>query len=232
MPGRDDDDARFSGPSRPSRPQASNDSTRDGDRAGSTEGRQADGAGAPDRSSGPFDRSRGGRQSFTERPAPPTAERSNAPDGQQDQDTLIPSVELPRGGAALRSIGETFETNAFTGTGSLTLPVPLSPARALTPSLTLSYDSGRGNGPFGLGWALSVPEISRRTDRGLPRYVDSIESDTFILAGAEDLVPLYDQGSRVVHETQSHYVYPYRPRLQSAFSRIDRWVSRTDGSTH
>ncbi|MGH7573968.1 MAG: SpvB/TcaC N-terminal domain-containing protein [Longimicrobiales bacterium] len=154
------------------------------------------------------------------------------------EDSLIPRVELPRGGGALRSIGETFEANAFTGTGTLVLPVPLSPARALTPSIELSYDSGRGNGPFGLGFDLSVPDISRRTDRGLPRYADGNrrESDTFVLAGAEDLVPVLehelDGPQRVRHDTDTHRVYPYRPRVHSQFSRIERWVSRADGSAH
>ena len=58
------------------------------------------------------------------------------------------------------------------------------------PQLALSYDSGTGNGPFGLGWSLSLPAITRRTDKGLPKYQDGDESDVFILSGAEDLVPV------------------------------------------
>jgi hypothetical protein len=34
-----------------------------------------------------------------------------------------------------------------------------------------------------------VPRITRKTDKGLPRYRDAEESDTSILSGAEDLVP-------------------------------------------
>ena len=52
-------------------------------------------------------------------------------------------------------------------------------------SSRFSYDSGAGNGPFGFGWSfLSV--ITRKTDKGLPRYQDAEESDVFILSGAED----------------------------------------------
>ena len=40
----------------------------------------------------------------------------------------------------------------------------------LWPQLSLSYDSGAGNGPFGFGWSLSLPAITRKTDKGLPQY--------------------------------------------------------------
>ena len=40
-----------------------------------------------------------------------------------------------------------------------------------------------------MGWTVSVPNISRRTDKGVPRYFDADESDIFILSGQEDLVP-------------------------------------------
>jgi RHS repeat-associated protein len=181
---------------------------------------------------GPLDRSQGTRSSFVGR----AVARDEGTEGPED--SLVPRVELPRGGGALRGIGETFEANAFTGTGTLTLPVPLSPARAMTPSLELSYDSGRGNGPFGLGFELSVPEISRRTDRGLPLYGDGRkrETDTFVRAGAEDLVRVLEEGQdgpqRVTHDAGTHQVIVYRPRVQSEFSRIERWVSKTDASVH
>ena len=35
-----------------------------------------------------------------------------------------------------------------------------------------------------------APSITRKTDKGLPRYEDAEESDVFILSGAEDLVPV------------------------------------------
>ena len=43
-------------------------------------------------------------------------------------------------------------------------------------------------GPFGHGFHLSMPQITRKTDKGLPRYDDANDSDVFILSGAEDLV--------------------------------------------
>lgn len=146
-----------------------------------------------------------------------------------------PSVSLPKGGGAIRGIGETFATNPVTGTSGLTIPLPLSPGRAgFTPSLALSYDSGAGNGPYGLGWTIALPAITRRTDRGLPRYIDDQESDVFLLAGSEDLVPqLRSDGSRHEEIRDGFRVRRYRPRVEGLFARIERWTKLDDPSdTH
>src|SRR5436309_5204302 len=98
-----------------------------------------------------------------------------------------PAITLPKGGGAVRGIGEKFAANPVTGTGSMTVPIAVSPGRSgFSPQLSLSYDSGAGNGPFGLGWNLSLPAITRKTDKGLPRYQDAqdtqdADSDVFIL---------------------------------------------------
>ena len=39
-----------------------------------------------------------------------------------------PAVTLPKGGGAIRGIGEKFTASAATGTGTLTIPVPASRA--------------------------------------------------------------------------------------------------------
>src|SRR3989441_3831777 len=103
-----------------------------------------------------------------------------------------PTISLPKGGGAIRGIGEKFGANPVTGTGSMTVPIATSPGRSgFGPQLSLSYDSSAGNGPFGFGWSLALPAISRKTDKGLPQYLDAEESDVFILSGAEDLVPVF-----------------------------------------
>src|SRR5213083_44235 len=67
-----------------------------------------------------------------------------------------PQVALPKGGGAIRDIGEKFAANPATGTGAMSVPIAASRGRAgFAPELSLSYDSGAGNGPFGFGWALS-----------------------------------------------------------------------------
>src|SRR2546423_13827634 len=104
------------------------------------------------------------------------------------QPPAAPSISLPKGGGAIRGIGEKFAANPVTGTGSTTVPIATSPSRSgFGPQLALSYDSGAGNGAFGFGWDLSLPSITRKTDKGLPTYRDGEESDVFILSGAEDL---------------------------------------------
>src|SRR5512138_3683488 len=106
----------------------------------------------------------------------------------------FPSIALPKGGGAIRGIGEKFAANPVTGTGSMTVPLATSPGRSgFVPQLSLSYDSGAANGYFGFGWSLSLPTITRKTDKGLPQYNDAAESDVFILSGAEDLVPVLVQ---------------------------------------
>ena len=134
-----------------------------------------------------------------------------------------PQLSLPKGGGAIRGIGEKFSANPITGTGSLTIPIYTSPGRSgFGPQLSLAYDSGSGNSPFGFGWSLALPAITRKTDKGLPQYVDSQESDTFILSGAEDLMPALIQAkgewvpdvtpSRTVYAKQ-YAIHRYRPRV-------------------
>lgn len=151
---------------------------------------------------------------------------------------LLPSVQAPKGGGAIRGLGEKFSVNAATGTASMAVPLPLSPGRSgFTPPLALGYDSGAGNGPLGFGWSLGVPAITRKTDKGLPRYRDGDESDVFILAGAEDLVPVLDSGggrlavTRTVFGT-SYRVGFYRPRIEGLYARIERWTDAGTGISH
>src|SRR4051812_19867730 len=85
-----------------------------------------------------------------------------------------PTISLPKGGGAIRGMGEKIAANPVTGTGSMSVPIATSPGRSgFGPQLSLSYDSGAGNGPFGFGWNISLPSITRKTDKGLPRYRES-----------------------------------------------------------
>ncbi len=146
-----------------------------------------------------------------------------------------PTIALPKGGGAIRGMGEKFAANPVTGTGSMSVPIATSPGRSgFGPQLSLSYDSGAGNGPFGLGWSLSLPSITRKTDKGLPQYLDSADSDVFILSGAEDLVPtLVLQGTQWVREVlpprtvgpKTYDIQRYRPRIEGLFARIERWTN-------
>jgi RHS repeat-associated protein len=157
-----------------------------------------------------------------------------------------PVISLPKGGGAIRGIGEKFAANPVTGTGSMTVPVATSPGRSgFGPQLSLSYDSGAGNGPFGFGWRISLPSITRTTEQGLPKYQDAEESDVFVLSGAEDLVPEFEKdaagkwilkdGKHVIHDKPrivngaTYHVRRYRPRIEGLFARIERWTNALDG---
>lgn len=150
--------------------------------------------------------------------------------------SAAPSVTLPTGGGAIRGIGEKFAANPVSGTGSMSVPIATSAGRSgFGPQLSLSYDSGSGNGPYGFGWSLSLPAVTRKTDKGLPQYQDGRESDVYMLAGAEDLVPVLDaDGGRCCDDTRSaqYLVHRYRPRIEGMFARIERWTSIATGEIH
>jgi Salmonella virulence plasmid 65kDa B protein len=130
-------------------------------------------------------------------------------------------ISLPKGGGALSGIGEKFSPDLFTGTGNFTIPIALPLGRnGFQPQLSLVYSTGNGNGPFGMGWSLSIPGVSRKTSDGVPRYNEAKSKlepgerrDVFLLSGTEDLVPV--EGS-----------YPgsvrYRPRTEGLFATIER----------
>ena len=148
----------------------------------------------------------------------------------------------------LKGIDEKFSVNAVNGTSSFSIPLPFSPARGASPTLSLSYSSGAGNGIFGLGWNLSLGSIKRKTDKGLPQYFDSIDSDTFLFSEAEDLVPEFKKekknngsivfeldgnGEYVINEKDSpdglFKIRLYKPRIEGLFARIERWAEKATG---
>lgn len=151
--------------------------------------------------------------------------------GEPPKKSLTPALTLPKGGGAIRGIDEKFETNPTTGTGSLSVAIATSPGRGgFGPDLALRYDSGAGSGPFGVGWSLSPPSITRKTDKGLPRYADS---DVFVLAGSEDLVPARTaSGDLDEHIAGGHRVLRWLPRVEASFARIEQWTEIATGEVH
>jgi hypothetical protein len=129
--------------------------------------------------------------------------------GDSPSDIIAP----PKGGGALQGIGEKFSPDLYTGTGNFMVPIALPPGRnGFKPQLSLSYSTGKGNGPFGLGWGLSVPGVARKTSGGIPHYDDA--QDIFILSGSEDLVPV---------ENPAVGVTRYQPRTEGLFARISHF---------
>ncbi len=135
-----------------------------------------------------------------------------------DKNGVAPqAISLPSGPGSIQGLGESFQPQLNTGSGSMgvKLLLPRGPG-GMTPEISLAYNSGGGNGVLGLGWSLSgVPSIRRNTDRGVPRYVDGPngldddldgrfdnpeELDAYTGLSGEELVPLSDGSFRAENE--------------------------------
>src|SRR4051794_39922867 len=103
----------------------------------------------------------------------------------------------------------------FAGTADVEIPLPLPQLRG-APSISIVHSQGAPNGPFGLGMALTVPSVDRRTDTGVPTYGDD---DGFLGPGGEQLVPAAGRGA----------VRTYRTRTTPYEQRIER-VTTPDGA--
>ena len=132
-------------------------------------------------------------------------------------------ISLPKGGGALKGIEEKFQPDLHTGTGNYNIPIDIPEGRnGFQPQLTLDYSTGNGNGHFGLGWQLSIPNITRKTSKGIPRYRDNSgnveEKDTFVMSSAEDLVLVKEEANMGSANDETHSYY--RPRTEGIFASI------------
>jgi RHS repeat-associated protein len=176
-------------------------------------------------------------------PGASTASSNGSNETLQSKLPNAPVLSLPNGGGAIQGMGEKFTVNSSNGTGTLVIPLKVPPGRSgLQPQLSLGYDSGNGNGEFGLGWRLSgIDSISRKTSKGMPQYNDfgsDADADVFLLAGSEDLVPLWkqDQSGAIILDANGnpehdekpingYIVRKYGPRIVTVFNRIERWAN-------
>lgn len=134
------------------------------------------------------------------------------------------TISLPSGPGSIEGLGEAFQPMLNTGTAKYGINIALPPGTAgHSPTLSLNYESGHGDGPAGLGWRFGPGDIHRQTDKGIPRYVDgpngvdddhdgavdeADELDRFIGVEDEELVALADG--------------TYRARIEGAFIRYRR----------
>ena len=131
----------------------------------------------------------------------------------------------------MQGIGEKFSPNPQTGTGNFTIPIAVPSGRnGLSPQLSLGYSSGSGNGPFGLGWELSLPGVARKTAKGTPLYDDA--KDTFILSGSEDLVPIGQFGDTTRYKPRTEGLFALIDHRKDPVAGLDYWeVKSKDGIT-
>lgn len=142
----------------------------------------------------------------------------------------VSAPTLPKGGGAIKGMGEALGSVGMSGLASMSLPLPISPGRGYGPSLALNYSSGAGSTEFGLGWGMSTLAIRRRTSSGVPAYQ---EDDSFLAPSGEVLVAEVDALGQVVATTvtiyngltldQAYRVTRYFPCIEGDFSRIERW---------
>jgi hypothetical protein len=155
---------------------------------------------------------------------------STMPD-QQELSITTPSVAKS---ASIATIGKSWGAVGPTGAASFELPIPMSAGRGWDPQFSLNYSSQSGNGPFGLSWHLAgAGQISRRTQKGVPRYTDH---DEIVGADGEVWMPELDEQGELKFREESvyngidigpHRVVRYWPQVESDFALRERWQRQT-----
>ncbi|MEB0204694.1 SpvB/TcaC N-terminal domain-containing protein [Pseudomonas sp. CCC3.1] len=142
------------------------------------------------------------------------------------EDSLsVSTPSLPKGGGAIQSIGKGWGAVGSSGAANCGLPLPLSAGRGYGPSLSLGYSSAAGNGLFGLGWALNLGYVARRTSKGVPTYTD----EDVIVGPSGDvwLAERYAHGEpvveRITRQSIAYDVTRHYARAEGAFDRIEHW---------
>ena len=103
---------------------------------------------------------------MADRPPPPEANHDAAT---SSFFVAAPSIALPKGGGAIRGIGEKFAANPVTGTASMSVPIATSPGRlGFGPQLSLSYDSGVVTDLSALAGAFLYPRSHAKPTKGCP----------------------------------------------------------------
>ena len=121
--------------------------------------------------------------------------------------------------------------DAFTGSASIEIPVPTTPARVLTPALVLTGSgAGGGNSVVGRGWSLGgLPAITVDTSEHLPRW-DGRDGVAF---GGAPLVPWRDAEGAVRRRVLGEYrVTDLRPRAGFTRARVEEWRHTGTGDVH
>jgi hypothetical protein len=150
--------------------------------------------------------------------------------------TLDEFLTLPDGGGVIDGFDPVIRADGFTGAAALSVPLPVTPARGMGPELELSYLSSAGNGEAGLGFSLSLPSISRMTNRGVPDYHTG---DPLTLSGVGQLTPALDLATpRPATRTENGengtqwMVRTFLPCQESALPLIEQWTDPATGISH
>ncbi|NMA15625.1 MAG: hypothetical protein GX935_00055, partial [Erysipelotrichia bacterium] len=105
------------------------------------------------------------------------------------------------------------------GTANTELPIDIPAGRGgMQPNLSIQYNSSGGNSWMGLGWNISVPEISVDTRWGVPRYDSQNETESYLYAG-EELTPQVQRSNYKPREADKEFF----ELVRGSFSKIIRY---------
>ncbi|MGH0590401.1 SpvB/TcaC N-terminal domain-containing protein [Bacillus mycoides] len=148
------------------------------------------------------------------------------------------SPSLPKGGGSIKGMEGSISAPGSDGMARFNVPLPVTSGRYITPDLSLSYNSGNGNGPFGIGWHMGLIYIRRRTNNGVPSYK---AEDQFIGPDGEVLIPESDEKGQVVTRQtaiaqgialgETFTVTRYFPRIETNFNLLEYWEASDDSTT-
>lgn len=115
----------------------------------------------------------------------------------------LSKISLPKGPGSIEGLGDSFEPQLNSGTSAYQVKIAVPPGvNGLQPEVSLAYNSGSGNGPFGIAWGWTPMSIQRQTEKGLPVYG---AGDVFTFMG-EELVRLDDGSYRVENESGFYHL--------------------------
>ncbi|MBI5531670.1 MAG: hypothetical protein HY898_03070 [Deltaproteobacteria bacterium] len=162
----------------------------------------------------------------------PNLQPASLPTGENKTGVSSQAISVPKGPGTIQGMGESFSAQPSTGIATFSVPFALPKARgAAQPSLSLGYSSSSGSGVAGIGWDVSVPFISRQTDRGLPGYLDQDAwhpaQDRFIYNGGQELIPVCDSLTTCPNKLEGELLPDwagswqyFRPRVEGSFLRF------------
>jgi hypothetical protein len=149
-----------------------------------------------------------------------------------DQDLSITAPSIAKS-SSIATIGNSWSAVGPTGTAGFELPVPTTAGRGYDPQLTLRHNSNSGNGPFGVGWGIDISRISRRTNKGVPRYT---VHDEIVNQNGEVCMAELDENGDLKYRLEStyngqdigpHKVVRYWPRIEIDFALCECWQRQT-----
>ena len=147
------------------------------------------------------------------------------PTGENKTGVSSQAIATPKGPGTIQGMGESFSAQPSTGIATFSVPFALPKARgAAQPSLSLGYSSSSGSGVAGVGWDVSVPFISRQTDRGTPSYNDQdtfhANQDRFVYNGGQELVPIASPLDGELLPSWTGTWQYFRPRVEGSYLRF------------